>query len=53
MRAVPFSLAFALLAGAIGIAAEAPRPAAEVLSSAQTAAAAQHKCIFLIFHASW
>ena len=52
-RTTPLGLTLALLAGAIGITAEAPRPAAEVLASAESTAAQQHKSVFLIFHASW
>ncbi len=47
------TLALALLAAAFGMAAEAPRSAAEVLASAETTAAREHKSVFLIFHASW
>jgi len=34
-------------------AAEAPPPASDILASAEAAAAAQHRAVFLIFHASW
>jgi hypothetical protein len=48
MRRTLFGLAAAMcLAGAT-----AP-PAREVMEAAQQAATAQHKNIFLIFHASW
>jgi thioredoxin-related protein len=53
MRAILLALSLALLAATIGLADSPPRPAADVLTAAETTAAAQHKSIFLMFHASW
>ncbi|MDR3703581.1 MAG: hypothetical protein P4L56_28285 [Candidatus Sulfopaludibacter sp.] len=41
------------LAAAFCLTAGTAPPASEVMDAAQQAAAAQHKSIFLIFHASW
>jgi hypothetical protein len=43
----------ALAASVFETAAQTPRPAAEILSAAEATAAAQHKSVWLIFHASW
>lgn len=48
-----FRLTTGFLASLMLLAAETPPPASAVTESARTAAAAQHKSIFLIFHASW
>jgi len=53
VRAALFRLTIGFLASAMLLAADTPPPASVVMESAQTAAAAQHKSIFLIFHASW
>lgn len=53
-RFVPALLFATLALGALtALAADGPPPADEILSQAKTAAAAQHKDIFLIFGASW
>jgi len=44
-------LALAFAANLAG--AETAPPASTIMETARTAAAAQHKAIFLIFHASW
>jgi len=41
------------LAAAMWLTAATAPPASEVMDAAQKAAAAQHKAIFLVFHASW
>jgi len=41
------------LVAALVLAAQTAPPAAEVMQAARTAAVAEHKNIFLIFHASW
>ena len=46
-------LTVVFLAGLMLLADETPPPASELMDAARTAAAAQHKSIFLIFHASW
>jgi len=52
--ALSLSLAIAGLQLCLAVpAAEAPPPASDVLTSAEATATAQHKAIFLIFHASW
>jgi hypothetical protein len=51
MLPVRFSLAAALLVGALQ--AQPPRPAADILTEAQAAAAKDQKTVFLMFHASW
>ncbi len=53
VRTAMFRLAIGLLAGPMLLAAETAPPASVVMESARTAAAARHKSIFLIFHASW
>jgi hypothetical protein len=41
------------LAAALWLTAGTAPPASEVMDAAEQAAAARHKSIFLIFHASW
>jgi len=53
VRAISSALPLALLATTLGLAADPPRAAGEILAEAETTAAAQHKTIFLMFHASW
>ncbi len=47
------TLALALLAGILTLAAQTPPPAAQVLEEAKAKAAGEQKNVFLIFHASW
>lgn len=53
MRTALFRLTIGFLAGLMLLAAETPPAASVVMDAARTAAAEQHKSIFLIFHASW
>ncbi|MGB9455137.1 MAG: thioredoxin family protein [Bryobacteraceae bacterium] len=53
VRTSVFRLTIGFLAGLTLLATETAPPASVVMESARTAAAAQHKSIFLIFHASW
>ncbi|MGB7758595.1 MAG: thioredoxin family protein [Bryobacteraceae bacterium] len=53
VRTAMFRLAIGLLASFLLLAEETPPPASVVMESARTAASAQHKSIFLVFHASW
>jgi thioredoxin-related protein len=53
VRTAMFRLTIGLLASLMLMAAETAPPASVVMDAARTAAAAQHKSIFLIFHASW
>lgn len=53
VRTALFCLTIGCSAGLTALAAEATPPASDVMETARTAAAAQHKSIFLIFHASW
>lgn len=45
--------AFLVVAAAMCLTADTVPPATDIMHEAQSAAAAQHKSIFLIFHASW
>jgi len=53
LHSASLRLAAVVLASPLLFAAEAPPPASAVVESAQSAAASQHKSVFLIFHASW
>ncbi|HEY1219455.1 MAG TPA: thioredoxin family protein, partial [Bryobacteraceae bacterium] len=53
LRTAMFRLTIGLLASLMLMAVETAPPASVVMDAARTAAAAQHKSIFLIFHASW
>lgn len=46
-------LTLALIATTLAVAAGKPRPASEILAAAQATAAAEHKTVLVMFHASW